>query len=242
MGILRRWSWAWQQAKTWLGDREPAVLLGTLLAIAAAWAFIELADEVLEGSTHHIDAWAVRALREPDDPTQPIGPRWLQEMGRDATALGGIGWLVFFTFAVTGYLWLDGKRHMAAFLFLAASSGTGLAFGLKSFFGRPRPAVVPHLSHVASSSFPSAHSMVSAVVYITLGVLLATVVSRKRLKAYILCLALFLPLVVGLSRVYLGVHYPTDVLAGWMAGLTWALLCWLVARWLQRRGGVEKAE
>jgi undecaprenyl-diphosphatase len=236
---MNRWAETWQ---AWFGDREPVVLLSTLLVIAGTWVFIEIAGEVVDGDTHHYDEWAVRALRRGNDPAQPIGPRWLAEMGRDASALGGVGWLVSFTFAVAGYLWLADKRHMAIFLLLASSSGTALAFGLKSYFDRPRPAVVPHLSHVASSSFPSAHSMLSAVVYITLGVLVASVVARKRLKFYILSLSLLLTLVVGASRVYLGVHYPTDVLAGWMAGLTWALACWLVAHWLQRRGDVERPD
>lgn len=231
-----------KQVWSWLSNREPLVLLSALLMMVGIWSFIAIADEVSDGDTAHFDQWAVRALRQPDDPATPIGPRWLQEMGRDATALGGIGWLVFCTLAVTGYLWLDGKSHMAVFLFGAASSGTGVAFALKALFDRPRPADVPHLSHVASSSFPSAHSMLSAVVYITLGVLVASVVARRRLKVYILCLSLLLTIVVGLSRIYMGVHYPTDVLAGWMAGLSWALLCWLLARWLQRRGQVESAD
>ena len=231
-----------KRAWSWLSNREPLVLLSALLVMAGVWSFIAIADEVAEGDTAHFDQWAVRALRQPDHPAIPLGPRWLQEMGRDATALGGIGWLVFCTLAVAGYLWLDGKSHMAVFLLAAASSGTGVAFALKALFDRPRPSDVPHLSHVASSSFPSAHSMLSAVVYITLGVLVASVVARRRLKVYILCLSLLLTFVVGLSRIYMGVHYPTDVLAGWMAGLSWALLCWLAARWLQRRGQVESPD
>jgi undecaprenyl-diphosphatase len=233
---LRR---AWDGCRHWFGGREPVVLLTSLLVIAGTWAFIEVTDEVFEGSTQGFDDWAVKAMRQPDNLSEPLGPRWLQEMGRDATALGGVGWLVFFTFVVAGYLWLDRKAHMMVFLLGAATSGTVLAFALKWSFARPRPDLVPHLSHVSTSSFPSAHSMVSAVVFTTLGALLATVVARRRLKAYILFIALVLPIIVGVSRVYLGVHYPTDVLAGWTAGLTWALLCWLVARWLQRRGEVE---
>jgi undecaprenyl-diphosphatase len=232
----------WQQIKDWWGEREPLVLLVAFLVIAGTWAFIAIADDVSDGDTHQFDIWVVRSLRRADDPSVPIGPLWLQEMGRDATALGGVGWLVAFTLAVAGYLLLVDKSHMATMLLLSSSSGTALAFALKSWFSRPRPDIVPHLSHVESSSFPSAHSMLSAVVYITLGVLVASVVARRRLKAYILTLSLLLTFVVGLSRVYLGVHYPTDVLAGWMAGLAWALLCWLIAHWLQNRGAVESAE
>jgi undecaprenyl-diphosphatase len=106
-------------------------------------------------------------------------------------------------------------------------------------YARPRPDLVPHLSPVYTSSFPSGHSLIAAVVYLTLGSLLASVISRPMLKVYVLSVAMLLTTAVGLSRVYLGVHYPTDVLAGWLAGLVWALLCWLVARVLQRRGRVE---
>lgn len=228
--------------KVWFGEREPLVLLGAFLVIAGTWCFIEIADEVRDGDTQHFDAWAVRSLRRADDPAVPIGPRWLQEMGRDATALGGVGWMVSFTLAIAGYLWLADKSHMATLLLVSSTTGTALAFGLKSLFSRPRPDIVPHLSHVASSSFPSAHSMMSAIIYITLGVLVASVVARRRLKAYILSLSFLLTAVVGLSRIYLGVHYPTDVLAGWMAGLAWAFLCWLIAHWLHSWGTVEAAD
>jgi undecaprenyl-diphosphatase len=111
---------------------------------------------------------------------------------------------------------------------------------LKDLFGRPRPTVVPHLFYVSSASFPSGHSMLSAVVYLTLGSLLARLVEQRRLKVYFLSVALLLSFLVGVSRVYMGVHYPTDVLAGWSAGLAWGLLCDLVARWLQQHGAVEK--
>ena len=83
--------------------------------------------------------------------------------------------------------------------------------------------------------------MMSAVVYLTLGALLARSQPRKRLKAYFLLVAAFLTLIVGVSRVYLGVHWPTDVLAGWTAGAVWAILCWLAARRLQRSRRLEPA-
>ncbi|MBM3856033.1 MAG: phosphatase PAP2 family protein, partial [Verrucomicrobia bacterium] len=121
-------------------------------------------------------------------------------------------------------------------------SGLVLSTMLKYFFGRPRPDVVPHLSPAALASFPSGHSMLSAIVYLALGTLLARLVSEMRLKLYILGMALTLTFLVGASRIYAGVHYPSDVLAGWTAGLVWAVLCWLAARYLQERGSVEKPD
>ncbi|MDZ4821482.1 MAG: phosphatase PAP2 family protein, partial [Planctomycetota bacterium] len=138
------------------------------------------------------------------------------------------------------YLWLDGKVHMMVFTLGAATSGVLISIGLKSLYDRPRPNLVTHLSHVYSSSFPSGHSMLSAIVYLTVGPLLAAVMPTRPLKIYVLFVAIILSVSVGLSRVYLGVHYPTDVLAGWLAGVVWSLLCWLLARWLQRRGTVEQ--
>jgi undecaprenyl-diphosphatase len=182
----------------------------------------------------------LRAMRRADDPSRPIGPRWLPEVGRDLTALGGVAVLSLTTVFVAGYLLIVRKYH-AMWLVLAATLG-GLLIStlLKHLIDRARPDLVPHLSHVYTSSFPSGHSMLSAVVYLTLGALLTRLASERRVKLYFLAAALLLTFLVGVSRVYMGVHYPTDVLAGWTAGLVWALLCWLVARYLQRRGAVEK--
>jgi undecaprenyl-diphosphatase len=169
-----------------------------------------------------------------------VGPRWLTEAGRDFTALGGVAVLVLMTAGVAGYLLLNGKIGTMWFVLIATMGGMGVGWLLKAVFQRPRPSAAPHSSYVFTSSFPSGHSLMSAVVYLTLGVLLARSVAQRRLKFYFLLLAVLLTGLVGASRVYLGVHYPTDVLAGWTAGLVWATLCWLVARLLQRHGAIEK--
>jgi undecaprenyl-diphosphatase len=223
-----------------LPNIEPIVLVVLAVGTASLWGFIELADKVLEGDTQAFDRWMLHALRDADNPAEPIGPRWVEEMGRDATALGGIAWLLFTTAVIAVYLWLDNKVHMMVFTLAATISGAMVSMGLKNLFDRPRPDFVPHLSHVYTSSFPSGHSMLAAVVYLTLGSLLAAVMPNRNRKTYVLFVAILLTLFVGTSRVYLGVHYPTDVLAGWLAGLVWALVCWLIARWLQRRGQVER--
>lgn len=236
MHVLRR---LYGVAIRWFGAREPAVLFALLLVVGGGWAFIKTADEVIEGETNHFDKWVVQSLRRPDNPAVPIGPAWLAEIGRDATAFGGIAALTFFTAAVSGFLWLDRKYRMLGFLLAATASGLLVSLLLKRLFQRPRPEVVPHLSYVYTTSFPSGHSLLSTVVYLTLGVLVASVVPRWPVKIYVVSLAVLLCVMVGASRVFLGVHYPTDVLAGWTAGLTWALLCWLAARSLQRRGQLE---
>ncbi|HYO09488.1 MAG TPA: phosphatase PAP2 family protein [Tepidisphaeraceae bacterium] len=224
----------------WLGRHGHFVLLGVLLVVGGTWAFIELADEVGEGDTQQFDEWALRALRQPDHPELPIGPRWMHEVGRDLTAIGGVAVLSGITFLVAGYMLMARKYHAMWLVLAATFSGLVVSTLLKHLFGRDRPDIVPHLSHVYTSSFPSGHSMLSAVVYLTLGSLLARLAPGWKIKIYFITAALLITFLVGVSRVYMGVHYPTDVLAGWTAGLVWAIICWLAARQLQRRGSVEK--
>jgi undecaprenyl-diphosphatase len=209
-------------------------LLGALL-----WLFISIAGEVREGETADWDRRLLLALRSAADPAMPWGPPWMQEMARDFTALGGVAVLSLMTFAVVGYLLLARKRHAAAAVFVAVAGGLILSTLLKLGFERARPDIVPHGSFVYTTSFPSGHSMMAAVTYLTLGALLARVEASVRIKIYLLSVAVILTVLVGVSRVYLGVHWPTDVAAGWTVGAAWALLCSLVMRRLQRRGKVE---
>ncbi|MDH3473095.1 MAG: phosphatase PAP2 family protein [Rhodospirillales bacterium] len=224
---------------SWLGGHDLATLVLVFLLAGAVWGFAELADEVFEGETGGFDRWLILALRNPADIADPLGPAWLEEMGRDFTALGGVGVLTLLTLAAAGFLLLRRQGHAALLLLAAVGGGILLSSLMKHGFSRPRPELVPYGSHIYTSSFPSGHSMMSAVTYLTLGALLARAEARRRIKAYLLILAVLLTFSVGLSRVYLGVHWPTDVLAGWTAGAAWALACWLAARWLQRRGRVE---
>lgn len=223
---------------TWLGGHEMAVLLALAGVVAGVWGFALLADEVLEGGTQAFDQRLLLAFRTGPTHT-PLGPPPVQEAARDITSLGGTAVLTIVTIIAAGFLSLDGKRHMA--FFVCGSVLSGLAAGniLKDVFQRPRPDLVPYSVYVSGASFPSGHSMMSAVAYLTLGALLARSQERKRLKAYFLLVAMSLTFAVGVTRVYLGVHWPTDVLAGWTAGAVWALLCWLVARWLQSRRTLE---
>jgi len=226
----------------WRRRPELPVLLVLLGLAAASWIFVEIADEVLDGETMDFDTWAVRVLRRPDDPKLPIGPHWLVEMGRDFTALGGIAVLTFMTAAAAVYLGLHRKWHAMLLMVMAVVSGVIFSSILKASFARPRPETGSALTDTFTSSFPSGHSMLSAIVYLVLGSMLARLESHRALKIYFMVVAVLLTFLVGLSRVYLGVHYPTDVLAGWTAGLAWALVWWLIVRFLQHRGRVERAD
>jgi undecaprenyl-diphosphatase len=222
----------------WLGAHELGILFLIFAIASGVWAFAMLASEVREGETYGFDRRILLAMRRPGD-LAPKGSPAFQEAVRDVSALGGVSLLGLVTAIAVGFLVLDGKSHMAYFAAASVTGGTIAASLLKDVFQRPRPEIVPHIVYAGNTSFPSGHSMMSAVTYLTLAALLARSQERKRLKAYFLLLAALLTFLVGVSRVYLGVHWPTDVLAGWMAGAVWAMLCWLAARRLQNRSTLE---
>lgn len=215
------------------------MLVALLVALAGTWVFAEISDDVLEGETRRIDERVLLLFRVAGNPGDPVGPAWVEETARDFTGLGGIGILTLVTLSSAGFLALQGKAHLAWYVLAAVGSGMLLSMLLKAGFDRPRPELVPHGQVVYTSSFPSGHSMMSAVAYLTLGALLASAQASLLLKGYLLGLAVLLSVAVGISRVYLGVHWPTDVLGGWTAGCAWALACWSFARYLRRKGKVE---
>jgi undecaprenyl-diphosphatase len=157
------------------------------------------------------------------------------EIMRDITALGGTAVLALLSLSVIGYLALLRRYDLALLVIVSVGGAMLLNFLLKLGFDRPRPDLVPHLTEAYQTSFPSGHSMSSAATYLTLGAMMARVQPRRRLKVYFLAIAIAVMLMVGISRVYLGVHWPTDVLGGWAAGAIWALSCWLVAWWISLR-------
>jgi undecaprenyl-diphosphatase len=211
----------------------------SLLAIVlCAWAFFGVANRVTAGHTQALDEELMLRLRA-GAPSDPRGPSWLPGTMRDLTALGSAPVLVIFVLAVAGFLAARRQYHALGLLLAATVGGILLNNLLKVAFARPRPEAALHLTEVRSMSFPSGHAMESAIIYLTLAALLARLVRPRALQLYFVGVASFLTFVVGLTRVYLGVHYPTDVLAGWTAGLGWSLLCWTTARHLQRRGAVE---
>ncbi|HZH03572.1 MAG TPA: phosphatase PAP2 family protein [Myxococcaceae bacterium] len=226
-----------------LRDPRVASIYGALGATAvSAWFFAALAGRVLQGQAPAFDQAILLALRNPTDLRLPSGPPWLPEAARDVTALGGVTVLTLAVLAALGYLLLLRRYWTSLFILVATVGGSAISFTLKDWYHRPRPSLVPHLTPVLTSSFPSAHAMLSAVVYLTFGGLLAQLATRRRLKLYVLGVAVALTLLVGATRVYLGVHYPSDVLAGWSAGLAWASLSALAARLLRRRSPTLRHE
>ncbi len=225
-----------------LAKRAPdlRVLAGLLVLGLLGWMFVALSDEVQEGETHRLDEWVLLALRDPANPERIAGPPALGIAAVDLTALGSPTILTLLVAIVTGVLLLTGRYRPAIAVLVSTIGGAAVTLGLKVLFNRPRPEIVPHLTEVASPSYPSGHALLSAVVFLTLGVLGARFTSHRRLRVYFIVIAFLLTLLVGASRVYLGVHYPSDVLAGWCAGVAWALTVGLVVWGLQRRGKMDR--
>lgn len=190
--------------------------------------FLGLASEIEEREYDDYDRAILLSLREPNDLHDPIGPPWVEEMGRDLTALGGFTILTALTVFSVGFMLLMSKPRLALLTLVAVLGGMTASSLLKQVFARTRPDVVPHGVLVTSASFPSGHAMMAATVYLTLGVLLARTQAKGAIRLYIIGVSTVIAVLVGVSRVYLGVHWPTDVLGGWILGAVWALLFWVV--------------
>jgi len=218
---------------------ESRALILVIAAAGAVWGFFNIASEVGEGDTLALDKHILLALREPGNPADPIGTRSFQEAMRDVTALGGVTVMILVTVVgVLAFLMHRRRWHagiMAGTVFLAFLSSEGL----KNLYGRPRPDLVPHGSYVYSASFPSGHSTLSAATFLTLAVLIASLEPNRATKWLVFVLAGALVLGIGISRVYLAVHWPSDVLAGWSLGAAWALAAWTALLRFGRRDDVK---
>ncbi|WP_332046860.1 phosphatase PAP2 family protein [Phenylobacterium sp.] len=207
---------------------ESRLLLILLAAAAAFSAFFELASDVAEGDTTDIDRQILLSFRNPADLSDPLGPRTLEEALRDITALGGFTVLTIVTVVATlAFLFHRRRMHAAVMAGTVILAQFASSFA-KVMYDRPRPDLVSHGSYVYSNSFPSGHSMLSAATYLTLAMLIASLEPTRATKfmAYVLAVAVIVA--VGISRVYLGVHWPSDVLGGWAFGAAFSLLAWLV--------------
>jgi len=222
--------------------QEAPTIAVICVAAAALWGFVALAAEMVEGDLRRFDETLLLALRTPGDTSDPIGPAQIEVAMRDLTALGGVTVLSLVTLMVATFLILRQQGRVAGVLLVVAVGGQAISHLAKLGFSRPRPDLVPHGVEVATASFPSGHSMMATVTYLTLAVILTRSEKTIRLRAFYLSVAVILSVLVGTSRVYLGVHWPSDVLAGWTLGAFWALGVWLVTRWLQHRGRIEPSK
>ena len=217
-----------ERLKSLIGKLETRTLVLLVALAGASWLFLILAGEVSEGGTDALDRRLLLALRTPGQPSDPLGPRWLEEAVRDITALGGFTVLTLLTLVATLLLIFHQRRREALIFAATVIAAQASSQVLKAFYERERPALVTHDSYVYSHSFPSGHSAMAAAVFLILATVTASVEPRRRTKALIYGVAVSGVLAGGVSRVYLGVHWPTDVLGGWALGSGWALAAWLL--------------
>jgi undecaprenyl-diphosphatase len=228
--ITRSWWREWWGRPGWERFVHIAAAATFLVSIGV---FLELADDAPEGDYLPLEIKVMQAMRSGGE---PLGPAGTLAVVRDITSLGSAVVLILMTLLIIGYLWISGRVRIAAMVTVATAGGQALNLVLKTAFARERPDAALRLVEVSSTSFPSGHAMASSIFYLTIGVLLARTSARRREKTYFVASAILITFLIGFSRVYLGVHYPTDVLAGWTAGTAWAIACWFVADWLGRRG------
>lgn len=191
---------------------------GATIAIACTALFVELASHVRSGATQRFDETVM----------QWMGAHridWLERSLLEITALG-TGLVVMMIVVISALFLIATQHRFSAFLLLVASGG-GIVLNaiLKSSFDRPRPQLFEWLTEPSSSSFPSGHAMSSAIVYFTVAYLIARLEKRRWMRAVTIIASLLLVLLISVSRLYLGVHYPSDVLAGMIIGLAWAGFC-----------------
>ncbi len=216
--------------RLWQLAREEIAAVSALAVVAlGGFLFAVAADAMREPGGQAFDMAVLQALRPPGHPHDPIGPWWLQEAALDLTSLGGISVLGLFALITVGFLLIQRKYLSGVLLALGLLGGVTLSEGLKAIFNRPRPPADYQAVETLNASFPSGHALLATVFYLSVGVMMARAFQRRQLKAYIMSVAIGLALIVGLTRIYLGAHWLTDVLAGWSIGAVWAMTLWLVA-------------
>ena len=198
-----------------------------LLASAAGiFGFLKLASEVREEEFRHYDEAILLMMREPGNPADPVGSIRIEEMARDLTALGSFTILTLVAIIGLSVALFAGRRKLALAGLISVLSGMAVMNLLKSSYARARPDVVGHATSFHNESFPSGHATMASIVYLTLGIMVARTQPRKRVRVFVTALSILITFSVGISRIYLGVHWPTDVLAGWALGTVWAVLFW----------------
>ena len=228
------WRRAWRVARS-----EIAALTALMIIALGVATFVEVADDMTEADGQMFDLQVLHWLQPA--PGDPRGPWWLHEAAADLTSLGGISVLTLFALIAVSFLVIQRKRLSALLLIVGLIGGVMLSEGLKAIFERERPPAAYQAVETINASFPSGHALLSTVFYLTLGVMLTRAFPKKRLKAFVLGSAITIALLIGLTRVYLGAHWASDVIAGWCAGAAWAMALWLVAYAVERRQNVAHA-
>jgi undecaprenyl-diphosphatase len=216
--------------------RVPWPIVAASATAALLLLLIWFGHEVAEGGGGAIDRAIMLAMRVPGHPAIPAGPAWLPSAMRDITALGSGTVLTFVIIVTAIFLGLRERIRSVVLVLLATTLGSLVITLIKALVSRARPDLVDRLMVEVSHSFPSGHAANSAIVYLTLATLLFPVLPDRHMRALVLGAALLLTGAIGVSRVYLGVHWPSDVLAGWVFGSGWAMLWWWIElRLLDRR-------
>lgn len=211
--------------------RAPVLAIGLLAG--AIYVFLQIADEVSENEIEEFDRFLFLLFRNPADQNDPLGPPWFEEAVAEITTLGGYPVLVILVGSVFGFLMVARRYKTAGYVLVSVLLGTVVSQLLKMLYDRPRPDLVDHLVGIHTASFPSGHATMSTVVYLTLAALIVPIVPSPRVRIYVLSVAILIAILVGLSRIYLGVHWPSDVAAGWALGIAWASLVWFVVSLLR---------
>jgi len=216
--------------------RHPPFVFIAMAALAGAvFVLTILGRTIARGDRFAFDSAIMLAMRQDANPALPAGPVWLRQVMIDVTALGGETVLTLAVILTIGFL--AASRHLLAAALVLAGTVTGsIAVALaKTLVGRERPALVDHLVEVSSASFPSGHAANSAIIYLTIALVSIQVIPHRAARWFLFGATLLLVTAIGTSRVYLGVHWPSDVLAGWSFGALWALAWWAAGSWLRLR-------
>ncbi|RYY26032.1 MAG: phosphatase PAP2 family protein [Sphingomonadales bacterium] len=214
-----------------VSSRIPWPILAASACAALLLLILWLGHELVEGDGASLDRAIMLAMRVPGQSDTPIGPSWLPSAMRDVTALGSATVLTFVVAATAIFLALKQRMRSVALVLTATILGSLVVTVIKALVSRARPDLIDRLMVEVSHSFPSGHAANSAIVYLTLATLLFPVMPDRRMRGFVLGVALLLTGAIGISRVYIGVHWPSDVVAGWVFGGSWAMLWW----WIELR-------
>jgi undecaprenyl-diphosphatase len=229
--LARSSGWFWARLRA----LEARTLIAIMLIAAGLLAFLRLGDAVRAGRTLDVDRRIILALRDPANPSQPRGSFWTKDILHDLTALGGVAVLTLAVVVAAIFLWVNGRRRHAGVLLGTVLAATVVGQLIKGAYNRPRPDLVAYGDYFSQSSFPSGHSEIATVVWMTLALIIASLERTRIGKATAFIVCGFISLTAGATRVYFAVHWPSDVLGGWIVGAGWALVAWIaLGAWKQR--------